>query len=152
MNGSRRNALTALLACLLGTATTFGGTRAQSPAPLSPAERPARRFPQPVRVGDLVDREILEPREAQPVIGHVAALARRPDGGADVVIRLGGWLGLGTRDVAVPLEAVGLLGEHVALLDVTPDQARALPRLDLASAPVIARDAVIRVGLAKPFH
>ncbi len=115
-------------------------------------ERAARRFPQPVRVGDLIDRKVLEPRENQPVLGRVAALSRRPDGGADVVIRLGGWLGFGAHDVAVPVEAVGLLGEHLALLDVTPEQARALPRFDLAAAPIIAPDEVIRVGLVKPFH
>ncbi len=147
-----RNAVTALRSCLLVLALVSDGAPAQSSAPPPTAERAARRFPQPVRVGDLIGRKVLEAREDQPVLGRVAALARRSDGGADVIVSLGGWLGLGAHTVAVPVEAVGLLGEHVALLDVTPDQARALPRFDLASAPVIGPDEVIRVGLVKPFH
>ena len=44
------------------------------------AARAARRFPQPVRVGDLLGRDVLQPIEAQPVLGHqVAVLDYTPD-------------------------------------------------------------------------
>ena len=116
------------------------------------AGKAASRFPQPVRVGDLLGRKLLGPAESQPVLGRVSDVVRRPDGGTNLVVRLAGWFGLGTRLVAVPVEAVGLLGEHVALLDIKADDLRGLPAFDPAAASEIARDATIRVGLVKPFH
>ena len=118
----------------------------------SPSGQAARRFPQPVRVGDLVDRKLLEPKESQPVLGRVTDIVRELDGGTRFVVRIGGWLGLGGRSVAIPAEAVALLGEHVALVDVTPGQLQALPTLDPASVRSIPPDERIRVGVVRPFH
>lgn len=135
-----------------------GNALAQSPpapdaAPAVPvAERAARRFPQPVRVGDLLDRRLLEPKEAQPVLGRVADVVRQRDGGTRFVVRIGGWFGLGARSVAVPADAVALLGEHVALTDLTPEQLHMLPSLDPASVSSLPRDERIRVGVVRPFH
>ena len=39
-----------------------------------------------------------------------------------MIVRFGGVLGIGTRPIAVPVEAVALMGEYVAILDFTPDQ------------------------------
>jgi hypothetical protein len=126
--------------------------------------RAARRFPQPVRVGVLAGRDLLQPEEAQPVLGRVAGLVHRGEA-VEMVVRLDGWLGLGwlgarwsswqgfgTRLVAVPVEAVALMGEHVALMDLTPERLRALPTFAPASAPEVAPDATIRVGIVRPFH
>lgn len=126
---------------------------AASPVPApSPAGRPARRLPQPVRVGDLAGRRLLRPIERQDVLGRVASIARQPDGTLVAVIRTGGLLGLGTHLVAVPLDATALLGEHLALIDLTPEALQALPSFDPAGAPVLAPDQVVRVGLVRPFH
>lgn len=134
-----------------------GGAAAQDAAPPPPdaatlAERAAKRFPQPVRVGDLIGRDVLKPTEAQAVLGHVAAVTRRQDGGLDVVVRIGGFLGFGARPVAVPVEAVALLGEYVAVLDFTPEQLGAFPTDDGSRSTPLAPDDVIRVGLTRPFH
>ena len=123
---------------------------AQAPDPAL-AARAARRFPQPVRVGDLIRRQVLRPVEQQDVLGRVAAVVRRPDGAVLIVVNLGGVLGVGTRPVAVPVEAAALLGEHVTVLDLSPEQLRALPTFDGAGA-ALEPDEVIRVGLARPFH
>ena len=104
-----------------------------------------------MRVGDLIRRQVLRPVEQQDVLGRVAAVVRRPDGAVLIVVSLGGVLGVGTRPVAVPVEAAALLGEHVTVLDLTPEQLRALPTFDGAAA-ALAPDEVIRVGLARPFH
>ncbi len=87
----------------------------------------ARRFPQPVRVGDLIHRQVLRPVEWQTVLGRVDGVARRADGAVLVVgdARDAGWrgaLGLGARPVAVPSDALALLGEHLAVMDLPPDQ------------------------------
>ena len=116
------------------------------------AERAARRFPQPVRVGDLIRRQVLRPVEQQDVLGRVAAVVRRTDGAILIVMDTGGLLGIGTRRVGVPVEATALLGEHLALLDLTPELLRALPAFDAAGTVPLPPDDLIRVGLTRPFH
>lgn len=128
---------------------------AQQPVPAETAkeaERAARRFPQPVRVGDLLRRQVLRPVEQQTVLGRVAEVVRRPDGAFLIVVSLNGVLGLGTRPVAVPTDATALLGEHLALLDLTPEQLRALPTFDAAGTTPLPPDQTISVGLTRPFH
>ena len=141
-----------LLLILLATAALWGTASAQStPSLATLQEQAAKRFPQPVRVGDLIGHDVLAPAESQPVLGRVAAVTRRADGGLDVIVRLGGLLGIGARPIAVPVEAVALLGEHVALLGLTPAQLDALPTAPTPSAP-LPPDTSIKVALVKPFH
>lgn len=116
------------------------------------AERAARRFPQPVRVGDLIDRYVLQPVAAQHVLGRVDAITRDESGEIAVIVRLGGWFGFGARRIAVPVEAVALLGEHVAVMDFTPQQLGDFPTVSVERAQVIEPSETIRVGLTKPFH
>ncbi len=131
---------------------------AQQPVPPGPpsgpplAERAAARFPQPVRVGDLLRRQVLRPVEQQNVLGRMAGVVRRPDGAVLVVVSLGGVLGFGTRPVAVPVEAAALLGEHLAILDLTPEQLKELPTFDGAGTQPVPPDETVRVGLVRPFH
>ena len=128
-----------------------------TPAASNDAARAEKRFPQPVRVGDLIRRQVLRPVEQQDVLGRVAAVVRRADGLTMIVVDipgpgLGGALGLGARPVAVPVEAMALLGEYIALIDLTPDQLRALPSFDPAGTAPVPLDSMIRVGLVRPFH
>lgn len=132
----------ALLSFILAGLGGFGLASAQ----------PANRFPQPVRVGDLLHRQVLRPVEQQNVIGRVASVVRRDDGQVLFVIDLGGTFSLGTRPVAVPAEAMVLLGEYVAVADLTPDQLRALPPFDPTGTTALPADTNIKVGLARPFH
>ncbi len=126
---------------------------AQPSAPAAgQAARTARRFPQPVRVGDLIRRQVLRPVEQQDVLGRVADVVRRPDGTVLIVVDQGGVLGRGTRPVAVPAEGMALLGEYVALMDLTPAQLRELPSFDPAGTAPLRPDETIRMGLVRPFH
>jgi len=140
-----------LLAALLLAAPLAVPVRAQESA------QAARRFPQPVRVGDLIHRQVLRPVEWQTVLGRVDSVVRRADGTVLVVVdaRDAGWrgtLGFGARPVAVPSDALALLGEHLALMDLMPEQLRALPTFDLAGAAPVPPDDRIRMGLVRPFH
>ena len=129
------------------------GVAAQPAAPPAPsAERASRRFPQPVRAGDLIGRTVLAAKEQQPVLGRVAGIVRQSDGSTSLVIAESRWFGIGARPVAVPIEAVGLLGEYVALLDITPEQLRVSATFEAPSAAAVPPDDIIRVGLVKPFH
>ncbi len=146
-----------LAACLLAALLLVGPAplaipvHAQEPAPA------AQRFPQPVRVGDLIHRQVLRPVEWQTVLGRVDRVTRRADGAVLVVVdaRDAGWrgtLGFGARPVAVPADAMALLGQYLALMDLTPEQLRALPTFDPAGTAPVPPDDIIRMGLVRPFH
>lgn len=137
-----------------------GVAHAQSPMPggmppppgMSLAESAAMRFPQPVLVGDLLHREVLRPVESQDVLGRVRELVR--DGGGHIlaVINFGGFLGFGSRPIAVPVDAMVLLGQDMEVVAFTPQQLRQFPTFSPLGTTVIPRDTIIKVGLAKPSH
>lgn len=112
----------------------------------------ARRFPQPVRVGDLLGRTVLAPLESRPVLGHVASVIRLNGGNLAIVVTYGGWFGFGGRPIAVPVEAMVLLGDELEILDFTPEQLRALPSYEQHDAMTLAKNDVIKLGLAHPSH
>lgn len=134
--------------------------RAQSPTPgglppppgMSLAESAAMRFPQPVRVGDLLRRDVIQPIESQRYLGRLEQIGRASDGSLAAVIALGGVFGIGARPVAVPVDALALLGDVVEVVAFSPDQLRQQPTYSPGSLAPLAPDATITVGLAKPSH
>ena len=125
----------------------------QQPAPagVDLATFAAKRFPQPVRVGDLIHRRVLEPKESRPVLGHVALVIRLDDGSQAIVVKYGGLWGLGARAIAVPLNAMVLLGAELEILDFTPEQLDRFPTYAGAGRSLGA-DEIIHMGLAHPSH
>lgn len=105
------------------------------------------RYPQPVRVGDLTNRLVLEPSNHQGVLGRVDSVARDASGRLLLVMRYGGLLGFFTRKVAVPLKTTTLLGQFVQVVDIPREQIAALPNFDAAAVSVLADDEVVRMGL-----
>ncbi len=134
-------------------------TSTPMPPPLMES-RAEQRFPQSVRVGDLVGRSLLQPIESQPVLGHVTGVAQPAGMELGVVVRLDGgpvgpwlhWLGVGNRRVLVPVAGVALLGEYVALIGYTPDQLDALPDYGQGEVGAVDANEAIRVALIGPFH
>ena len=129
---------------------TPGGT--PPPPGMSMATSAAMRFPQPVRVGDLLQRDVIQPVESQNFLGTLRQIVRNPDGTIAAVIDLGGFLGFGSRPVSVPVDALVLLGQVVEVDAFTPAQLRQLPTFSPGAAVPLSPDAVIKVGLAKPSH
>ncbi|WP_284946621.1 hypothetical protein [Acidisoma cladoniae] len=133
---------------------------AQSPMPggmppppgMSLAQSAAMRFPQPVRVGDLVGRDVLQPVESRPLLGTVRQVARAPDGTLVVVVALGSVLGVGGRSVAIPVDAMVLLGDEMEVVAFTPAQLAGFPTAQSAATTGLAPDTIIKIGLAKPSH
>jgi hypothetical protein len=133
---------------------------AQSPLPggmpppsgMSLARSAAMRFPQPVRVGDLAGRTVLQPVESQVVLGTVERLVRLPDGEVDAVMRLGGLLGFGGRPIAVPIDAMVLLGRDMEVVAYTPAALRRFATFVDGTGVTVPADSVVRIGLAKPSH
>lgn len=110
----------------------------------------AKRFPQPVRVGDLIHRTVLEPVESRRILGHVDQVVRL-DSGPAIIMTFGGFLGVGSHKIAVPLDAMVLLGSELEVLDFTPQQLEHFPIYN-GSGTVIGTDEIIRMGLAHPSH
>ena len=139
---------------IAGAAHAQSATPGGMPPPpgMSLAESAAMRFPQPVRVGDLLGREVLRPVESQDVLGRVRRVVRDRDGQIMVVIDFGGLFGLGGRLIAVPADAMVLLGQDVEVVAFTPDELRGFPTFSPSGTAPIVNDAVIEMGLAKPSH
>ena len=137
-----------------GLLVAGAGAHAQQPAPLGmePKMAEAHRFPQPVRVGSLIGHTVLLPTESQDVIGRVDSLVRRDDGSIDVVVDYGGLFGLGARPIAVPIEAMVVLGDVMEVIDFTPTQLRTFPTFGGWGTKPVAPDEIITIGLARPSH
>lgn len=86
-------------------------------AELTPEERMERRWPQPVRIGDLIGLPLLDYFDR--TLGRVKIVDRTTAGKIRLVVEHGVWLGLSRRRVAVPLEVVAIAGRQLALLDIS---------------------------------
>jgi hypothetical protein len=111
----------------------------------------AKRFPQAVRSGDLIHRVILQPTESRSVLGHVVLVIQLDNGRQSIVMALGGMWGFDARNIAVPLDAMVIVGQEMEVLDFTPEQLRDFPTYNGRGRPLGA-DEIIHVGLAHPSH
>ncbi len=144
-------ALLAAIFVLAGLQSLSAWSQQPAPPGVDLATFAAKRFPQPVRVGDLIHRTVLQPTESRSVLGSVVRVIRLDDGSQAIVIKYGGAWGFGGRDIAVPLDAMVLLGSEMEVLDLTPAQLNMLPTYRGAGR-VLDADEIIHVGLAHPSH
>jgi hypothetical protein len=154
MSVMRKLLLCAAFVSIAATADAQSTTPGGMPPPpgMSLANSTAMRFPQPVRVGDLLDRDVLRPVESQEVLGHVRAVVRADDGTVDIVVNFGGFLGFGARPIAVPVNAMVLLGQDMEIVAFTPKQLAGFPTFTGSGTTPVPPDTIINVGLAKPSH
>jgi hypothetical protein len=144
--------------CFLAAAVNLVHAQSTTPGGMPPppgmtlADSTAMRFPQAVRVGDLLGRQVLRPVESQDVLGRVRGLVRDRDGRIMVVVDFGGFLGFGARPIAVPVDAMVLLGQDMEIVAFTPEQLRQFPTFSPSGTTDVADDAIIKLGLAKPSH
>jgi hypothetical protein len=122
---------------------------------LSPEEKMNRRFPQPVKVGDLIGLPLLDYQDS--TIGFIRQVIRTPDGKLHLVFPYGRWFGWvraggpfdwNRRLIAVPLEVVAILGRQVNILDMSREDLDQLPDfLAGQSQPLSAGDSIkIAIG------
>ena len=119
---------------------------------LSPEERMARRFPQPIRVGDLVGLPLLDHRDT--TLGFIRQVVRTPSGKIVLVVPYRAWLGWtpfdwGKRSVGVPLETVAILGRQVAVLDMSRQDFADAPTFDGAQATAVPVNDTIRIAITR---
>jgi hypothetical protein len=123
---------------------------------LSPEEKMNRRFPQPVRVGDLIGLPVLDDKDS--TIGYIQQVVRTPAGKIQLVVPYGrwfGWVRLGgpfewnRRLVGVPLEVVAILGRQVAALDMPREDFDKAPEFTLGASIPLGPDEMIKIALGR---
>jgi hypothetical protein len=114
---------------------------------MAEAERMQRRFPQPVRVGDVIGIPVLD--DDGRTLGYVRQVVRTPQGNIELIVNYGGWFGWGARPVAVPIEVVGIFGRQLASLDMPQSEYAAAPTWRDGADTVLPGDAGIAVALAR---
>jgi hypothetical protein len=117
----------------------------QNPMPMN--ERYLKRFPQPVRVGELIGLPVLDDQSS--TLGTVRQVVRTADGKIQLIVSYSRWWGWFGRPVAVPLEVVGIAGRQLYSLDMDADEYAEAPTWQDGGAAVLPADATIRIALAR---
>jgi PRC-barrel domain len=113
----------------------------------TPEQKMQKRFPQPVRVGDLIGLRVLDDDDS--TIGRVRQVVRTPEGKIKLIVTYGGWLGFGARPVAVPIEVVAILARQINSVDMQPREYDAAPTWAGTGAQVLPNDEMIRIALGR---
>jgi len=117
----------------------------QHPMPMN--ERYLKRFPQPVRVGDLIGLPVLDDQAS--TLGSVRQVVRTAQGNIQLIVSYSRWWGWFGHPVAVPLEVVGIAGRQLISLDMEPDEYADSPTWQGTGATVLPADTIIRIALAR---
>lgn len=121
---------------------------ADNPMPMQ--DRMQRRFPQAVRVGDLIGLPVLDQQAS--TLGYVRAVTRNGQNKIDLIVsysRWFGWFGWFAHPVAVPIEALGIEGRQLVSLDMPPADYAAAAPWHAGGATELAADTVIRIALGR---
>jgi hypothetical protein len=109
------------------------------------------RFPQPVRVGDMVGWPVIEPGSQLKRLGQVVGVFRTMDGQLQLVFRYGGVFGLGGRVIAPDIEEVDLVGPMVKVTDLDRKDLAALPTFTGAGGAFLKPDEEIKLGVDRKY-
>jgi hypothetical protein len=125
------------------------GSQSENPQKdaMTSEERMNRRFPQPVRVGDLISLRVLDDRDV--TIGLVRKVVRTPQGKVLLLVSQGGWFGWGERVVAAPIEVMAIFGRQLASLDMNPSEYASAPSWVEGGGTPIPDDEIIRIALTR---
>lgn len=118
---------------------------------LTPEEKMRRRFPQPVKAGDLIGLPVLDDYDL--TIGYVRDVVRTSEGRVVLVVSQGGWLGpwldVGVRLVPVPIEVVAILGRQLAALDMSRAEFATAKTWSPGDGRSIKRTELIQIAVAR---
>jgi hypothetical protein len=106
-----------------------------------------RRFPQPVRVGDLIGLPVID--ENHRTIGHVRKIVRTAQNKVELIVDYDGWFGWKTHLVAVPIEVVGIQGRELASIDMPRSEYVTAPAWQQTDETAISDDDSVKIALSK---
>jgi PRC-barrel domain len=118
-----------------------------APVDNSPEAIMSRRFPQKVRVGDLIGLPMLDDDDV--TLGHVERVVRTPEGKIRLIVGYSKWFGWFGRPVAVPIEVVAILGRQIASLDMPPAEYAAAPTWTAGTDVQIPDNDIIRIAITR---
>jgi hypothetical protein len=149
-----RNVMTAITpAVALLTAVSAAALGVENEkTPLTPEQRMQARYPQPVRVGDLIGLPLLD--DSHRTLGHVREVVRTKSGKIELVVDYSAWLGFfgwDTRPIAVPIEVVGIRGRELASLDMPRSEYAKAPSWQDNDAAELPNNATVRVALCRGY-
>jgi hypothetical protein len=107
----------------------------------------ARRFPQKVKVGDLIGLPVEDDDDI--TLGHVQQVVRSPENKIKLIVTYSPWFGWFGRPVAVPIEAVAILGREIASLEVPPAKYKKAPTWVAGTDCPLPESETIRIALAR---
>ena len=110
-------------------------------------ERMNARFPQKVRVGDLIGLPIQDYDDR--ILGYVTDVARTPAGKFILVMPEGGWFGTRGRPVPIPIETVAILARHLNLLEIPRDDVAKLSTWKATDGQSVDRNETIRIAIGR---
>jgi hypothetical protein len=110
-------------------------------------QRMRRRYPQPVRVGDLIGLPVLD--DNSRTLGYLRAVVRTPLNKIELIVDYDGWFGWDARPVAVPIKVVGVQGRDLASLDMPRAEYTAAPTWQQTNETAIPDDNSISVALGR---
>jgi hypothetical protein len=130
-------------------AAVGGAADAARPAPQDDSleARMARRFPQKVKVGDLIGLPVLDDDDV--TLGHVQQVVMSPDGKVRLIVTYSRWFGWFGRPVAVPIEAVAILAKQIASLEMPPAEYEKAPTWMSGADRPLADSEIIRIALTR---
>ncbi|HEX3708569.1 MAG TPA: hypothetical protein VHV56_01640 [Pseudolabrys sp.] len=118
----------------------------------TPEQKMQDRFPQPVRVGDLLGLPVLDYNDS--TIGYVHEVVRSPQGKIFLIVPYSahfGWARTewGKRPVAVPIEVVAILARQLDALDMSRDDFDKAPTWKPSQGQRIPSDEKTLIALAR---
>ncbi|HZL31894.1 MAG TPA: PRC-barrel domain-containing protein [Pseudolabrys sp.] len=119
---------------------------------LTPRQKFQKRFPQPVRVGDLIGLPVLDDDDS--TIGFVREVVHSPDGKISLIVPYSAWFGWlpvewGKRPVSVPIEVVALLARQLNSVDMARDDYNSAPTWTPSQAQKIPPDEKTLIALGR---
>jgi hypothetical protein len=144
-----RDVLTAIGLALFSLATLDAAATEDEKQPLTPEQRMQARYPQKVRVGDLIGLPLLD--HSHSALGYVREVVLTKNDKIELIVAYGGFLGWSARPVAVPIEVVGIRGRELASLDMRRSEYASAPTWQENDVAALPQDAIIRVALCRGY-
>ena len=106
-----------------------------------------RRFPQKVRVGDLIGLPMLDHDDV--TLGLVQKVVCTPEGKIKLIVSYSKWFGWFGRPVAVPIEAVAILAKQIASIEMQPAEYEKAPTWTAGTDARVPDDEIIRIAVTR---
>jgi hypothetical protein len=113
---------------------------------LTPEEKMNRRFPQKVRVGDLIGLPMLDYDDR--TMGRITDVVRTADGKIRLISTCCGYFDWNRHQVAVPIETVAILARQIDVLDIPREDFFKLASWNGGDAQLGA-DETIRIAISR---